>query len=55
MHSARLKQMGVDEVRGVIFDVNQPLTTINKRPNQRLIKLVHSLNDNKDTESLSHK
>ncbi|MCA3928066.1 monooxygenase [Vibrio vulnificus] len=32
MHSARLKEMGVDEVRGVIFDVNQPLTTINKGP-----------------------
>ncbi|MDK9737151.1 monooxygenase [Vibrio sp. D404a] len=32
MHSARLKEMGVTEVRGVIFDVNQPLTTINKGP-----------------------
>ncbi|ANP78560.1 MULTISPECIES: monooxygenase [Vibrio] len=32
MHSARLKEMGVDKVRGVIFDVNQPLTTINKGP-----------------------
>ena len=32
MHSARLKEMGVSEVRGVIFDVNQPLTTINKGP-----------------------
>jgi hypothetical protein len=30
MHSERLKEMGVDEVRGVIFDVNQALTTINK-------------------------
>ncbi|MDA0145020.1 monooxygenase [Vibrio sp. RW] len=32
MHAARLQQMGVQEVRGVIFDVNQPLTTINKGP-----------------------
>ena len=32
MHSARLKEMGVNEVRGLIFDVNQPLTTINKGP-----------------------
>ena len=32
MHSARLKEMGISEVRGVIFDVNQPLTTINKGP-----------------------
>ncbi|UQV22547.1 monooxygenase [Vibrio sp. J383] len=32
MHAARLKEMGVAEVRGVIFDVNQPLTTINKGP-----------------------
>ncbi|MCZ8488212.1 YdhR family protein [Vibrio lentus] len=32
MHSARLKEMGIEEVRGVIFDVNQPLTTINKGP-----------------------
>ncbi|MEF1229759.1 YdhR family protein, partial [Vibrio fortis] len=32
MHSARLKEMVVSEVRGVIFDVNQPLTTINKGP-----------------------
>lgn len=32
MHAARLKEMGVEEVRGVIFDVNQPLTTINKGP-----------------------
>ncbi|EEX94774.1 putative monooxygenase [Vibrio orientalis CIP 102891 = ATCC 33934] len=32
MHSARLKQMGVLEVRGIIFDINQPLTSINRGP-----------------------
>ncbi|NOH78117.1 monooxygenase [Vibrio sp. RE86] len=32
MHAARLKEMGVSEVRGVIFDVNQPLTAINNGP-----------------------
>jgi hypothetical protein len=32
MHSARLKQMGVSEVRGIIFDINQPLSTINQAP-----------------------
>lgn len=32
MHSARLKAMGVKEVRGQIFDVNLPLSTINKSP-----------------------
>lgn len=32
MHSARLKEMGVAEVRGVIFDVNVPLSNINKGP-----------------------
>lgn len=32
MHAARLKQMGVAEVRGIIFDVNQPLTEINQGP-----------------------
>ncbi|MFS1492312.1 monooxygenase [Vibrio splendidus] len=32
MHTARLQQMGIAEVRGVIFDVNQSLTTINKGP-----------------------
>lgn len=32
MHAARLKQMGVTEVRGIIFDVNQPLTEINQGP-----------------------
>lgn len=32
MHSARLKKMGVKKVRGQIFDVNIPLTTINKGP-----------------------
>lgn len=32
MHSDRLKQMGVNEVRGIIFDINQPLTAINHGP-----------------------
>ena len=32
MHSARLKEMGVKEVRGQIFDVNIPLSAINKAP-----------------------
>lgn len=32
MHSARLKEMGVKEIRGQIFDVNIPLSTINKAP-----------------------
>ncbi|MDK8465252.1 monooxygenase [Marinobacter sp. SS13-12] len=32
MHSARLKELGINEVRGQIFDVNIPLSTINKGP-----------------------
>jgi len=32
MHAARLKKMGVAEVRGYIFDINEPLSTINKGP-----------------------
>jgi len=32
MHTARLKAMGVSDVRGIIFDVNQPLTAINQGP-----------------------
>ncbi|PAU40240.1 monooxygenase [Vibrio coralliilyticus] len=32
MHAVRLKQMGVAEVRGIIFDINQPLTAINQGP-----------------------
>ncbi|WP_281222691.1 monooxygenase [Photobacterium sanguinicancri] len=32
MHSARLQQMGVNDVRGVIFDINEQLTSINKGP-----------------------
>lgn len=36
MHTARLQQMGIGEVRGLIFDINQPLTAINNGPvNQR--------------------
>lgn len=36
MHTARLQQMGIGEVRGQIFDINQPLTAINNGPvNQR--------------------
>ncbi|WP_104040042.1 monooxygenase [Vibrio hyugaensis] len=32
MHTARLQQMGVAEVRGQIFDINGPLSTINLGP-----------------------
>lgn len=32
MHSARLKEMGIKEVRGHIFDVNAALSTITKGP-----------------------
>jgi hypothetical protein len=32
MHAARLKEMGVEDVRGQIFDVNGPLSTINNGP-----------------------
>ena len=32
MHASRLKAMGVAEVRGIIFDVNIPLTKINQGP-----------------------
>lgn len=32
MHSARLKEMGVEEVRGQIFDVNIALSAINNAP-----------------------
>ncbi len=32
MHAARLRKMGVVEVRGQIFDINLPLTTINQGP-----------------------
>ncbi|WP_274058448.1 monooxygenase [Vibrio parahaemolyticus] len=32
MHAARLRKMGVVEVRGQIFDINVPLTTINQGP-----------------------
>jgi hypothetical protein len=35
MHATRLKAMGVPEVRGIIFDVNQPLTAINQGPIER--------------------
>ena len=32
MHSARLSEMGVTGIRGKIFDVNTPLSTINNSP-----------------------
>ncbi len=32
MHTVRLKEMGVPEVRGIVFDINLPLTTINQGP-----------------------
>jgi len=34
MHSARLTEMGITNIRGVIFDINNPLTDINKGPVQ---------------------
>ncbi|SMY33974.1 monooxygenase [Photobacterium andalusiense] len=32
MHTVRLQQLGISQVRGVIFDINQPLTNINQGP-----------------------
>ncbi len=32
MHTARLKGMGVSDVRGIVFDINIPLTIINQGP-----------------------
>ncbi len=32
MHSARLKKMGINDVRGQIFDINKPLSLINHGP-----------------------
>lgn len=32
MHAARLKEMGIPEVRGKIFDINPALTAINHGP-----------------------
>lgn len=32
MHTARLNELGVKDVRGQIFDVNTALSTINKSP-----------------------
>ncbi|KLV04021.1 monooxygenase [Photobacterium aquae] len=32
MHTARLQQMGIDGIRGRIFDVNPTLTTVNHGP-----------------------
>ena len=32
MHTARLKAMGITEVRGKLFDLNQALSLINKGP-----------------------
>ena len=32
MHTTRLKEMGVEKVRGYIFDINLPLSTINHAP-----------------------
>lgn len=32
MHAKRLKEIGVPNVRGIIFDVNEPLTAINNGP-----------------------
>ncbi|OLQ74301.1 monooxygenase [Photobacterium proteolyticum] len=32
MHTARLQQMGITDVRGIVFDINEPLSLINKGP-----------------------
>ena len=32
MHTERLTQMGISNIRGVIFDVNQALSSINHAP-----------------------
>ncbi len=32
MHSARLKAMGIQDVRGLVFDINQDLSAINNAP-----------------------
>ncbi|GAB3517186.1 monooxygenase [Photobacterium alginatilyticum] len=32
MHTARLQQMGITDVRGIVFDINEPLSQINKGP-----------------------
>ncbi|OEG72992.1 monooxygenase [Shewanella colwelliana] len=32
MHAARLKEMGIEQVRGKVFDVNRSLSTINRSP-----------------------
>lgn len=32
MHSTRLTKMGIIDIRGVIFDINEPLTEINRGP-----------------------
>ncbi|WP_188013209.1 YdhR family protein [Photobacterium damselae] len=32
MHTKRLQQMGVSEVRGQIFDINEPLSLITHAP-----------------------
>jgi hypothetical protein len=32
MHTARLKEMGIPEIFGKIFDVNEALSSINKGP-----------------------
>jgi len=37
MHSSRLKEMGVAKVRAIIFDINQPLTSINHGPVQQRV------------------
>ncbi|BBB29845.1 monooxygenase [Neptunomonas japonica] len=36
MHTARLKEMGIAEVRGKVFDVNSSLSIINQGPIEKL-------------------
>ncbi|MCW8331989.1 monooxygenase [Photobacterium sp. SDRW27] len=32
MHTARLEKMGISDVRGIVFDINDSLSLINKAP-----------------------
>ncbi len=38
MHTTRLQNMGINDVRGFIFDINQPLTAINRGPVAQVVQ-----------------
>ena len=40
MHSARLKALGVNEIRGMLFDINRPLSEINSAPLSKAGRVV---------------